>query len=245
MKVVAIVQARMGSTRLPGKVLADLGGRPLLEHVIRRVALSVLTDEVWVATTERKDDDILAALARETGASVFRGAESDVLGRYAGTAKAASADVCVRVTADCPLIDAEIVDRVIDAFLDAPAGADYASNRLKPGFPRGLDTEVFTVEALGIADREATLPFDRSHVTTYLYRHPERFRLLDVENDEDLSSWRWTVDEADDLRFVRAVIAALGPGERAGFREIRALLRRRPELLSINAHVIQKRIEDG
>lgn len=225
--------------------MADLGGRPILEHVVRRVGTCQRADEVWVATTERPEDDVLVALAERLGAGVFRGSESDVLARYVGAAKAAKAEACVRVTADCPLIDPEIVDRVIDSFLKAPGGIDYASNRLKPSFPRGLDTEVFTVEALGIAHLEAATSFDRSHVTTFLYRHPQRFRLLGVENDEDLSAWRWTVDEPDDLRFVREVVAALGPDEGVGFREVRDLLRQRPELLSINAHVVQKRIEEG
>lgn len=245
MKTVAIIQARMGSTRLPGKTMADLAGRPVLERVVNRTRRATLLDAVCVATTQRHEDDVVASLATELGVAVFRGSEADVLSRYVGAAKATGADTCVRVTADCPLIDPTIIDLVIQSFRDAQGGADYASNRLRATYPRGLDTEVFSSWALREADREAVEPFDRTHVTTFLYRTPGRFRLVGVENEENLSAWRWTLDEPDDLCFVREVYDALGPRDDFGAEDVKRLLLERPELAIINFHVRQKIIEEG
>jgi spore coat polysaccharide biosynthesis protein SpsF len=243
--IVAIIQARMRSTRLPAKVVADLAGRPILERVVRRTSRATRVNAVCIATTEGPEDDKLADLGAQLGVQVFRGSENDVLSRYVGAAEAARADVCVRITADCPLIDPDVIDRVISAFLDEPGEPDYASNRLRQTFPRGLDTEVFSLAALKVADREATASFERAHVTVFLYRHPERFHILGIEHTEDLSVWRWTVDESDDLRFVREVYAALGPDDAFGLPEIRDLLLQRPELPLINMHVRQKEIAEG
>ena len=245
MKVVAIVQARMGSTRLPGKVLADVAGRPILERVVKRVSRAGSIDEVCVATTRSPDDDVVADLAPRIGATAFRGSADDVLSRYAGAAAATAADVCVRVTADCPLIDPGVIDRVVGVFLDSRDPVDYVSNTQARTFPRGLDVEVFGVGALTRAAAEATLPFERAHVTAFMYRNPAAFRILQVEQAEDRSAWRWTVDEPADLEFVRAVYAALGPDDDFGFDEVEALLLERPELARINDHVRQKALEEG
>ena len=207
MTVTAVVQARMGSTRLPGKVLADLGGRPQLAVLLERLA-GAAVDEVVVATSDRPGDDPVAALARTLGRPVFRGSEADVLGRFAGAAAAYGADDVVRITADCPFTDPEIVDAVVARH--RATGADYTSNTLLRTFPDGLDVEVLRAEALHAAAARATAPAEREHVTPHLYRHPEDFRLAALLGDDRVGTARWTVDTADDLARVRRVVAALG-----------------------------------
>ena len=240
MKVVAITQARMGSSRLPGKVLMNLQGRPMLAHHVERVSRARLVNQVVVATTDRTSDDTIAAFCKDAGFDVFRGDEADVLSRYAGAAQAFSADVVVRVTSDCPLIDPEVIDRTIGLFLEKSPDIDYVSNRLVPSFPRGLDTEVFSRGALDKAAREATLPDDREHVTLYIWRQPNRFLLADLRNETDLSHLRWTVDEPADFELVSQIFAELWPSKpRFGLADCLDLLIRRPELLTINSHIQQ------
>ncbi len=239
MKVVAIVQARMGSDRLPGKVLADLDGQPMVERVLRRCdQIAGITDLV-VAIPDSPGDDALADHLRRRRRAVFRGPESDVLARYLRAAERYRADVVVRVTADCPFLDPDVSDMVIAAFLRG--AVDYASNTVERTFPRGLDTEVFSLDALRRAADEATDPADREHVTRYIWRHPQRYRLCQVRAEEDLSHHRWTVDTAEDLAFARAVFAELRPlGDRFRYRDVLRILSHRPELVAMNAHVAQK-----
>jgi len=187
MKIVAIVQARMGSTRLPGKVMLDLLGEPVLVRDVNRLRRSKMLDEIVIATTNLPADDLIVSLCKERGWKYSRGDESDVLDRYYQAARSCNADVIVRVTSDCPMIDPEVVDRVIRVFLDLP-GIDYVSNTLPPRtFPRGLDTEVMTFEALERAWTEDEDPKLLDHVTPYIYRNPEKFQTRSVLNERDLS----------------------------------------------------------
>lgn len=204
MSLLAIIQARHGSTRLPAKVLADIAGKPLLEHVIDRVRRCRHVQGVVLATTRLPEDDALQTLAVRLDVPVTRGDEEDVLARFALAAREHGASTIVRITADDPFKDPQVIDRVIEAFLES--GADYASNALEPSYPEGLDVEVISLEALLRADREATRPFEREHVTPYVWERPETFSLVNVRHEgPDLSRWRWTCDTAEDLAFARAV----------------------------------------
>ncbi len=243
MKVVAIIQARMGSTRLPGKVLAEVGGRSMLYRVCNRVGRAALVDQVVVATTLGPDDEQIVAECGRMRVSCFRGSAEDVLDRYHKAAGAYQADVVVRITADCPLIDPHVIDLVVCAFLQRRP--DYASNTLRRTWPRGLDTEVMTASALARACREAGRPYQRTHVTPYIYRHPRSFRLLPVTGPEDLGCNRWTVDWPEDLDFVRAVYRRLAAEETLSWRRVQRLLVREPALAELNRHVRQRLFVEG
>src|SRR5579871_1881320 len=193
---VAIIQARMASTRLPGKVLADIGGRPMLARVIDRVRAASTIDDVLVATSTSRADDAIEVLCREHRIAVFRGDENDVLDRYYRAAQATRADVVVRITADCPLHDPQVIDTVVSRF--DPSRFDYASNAVDRTYPDGLDVEVFSFQALERAWREAQWASEREHVTAFIWKHPDRFRLHHVCQATDLSAARWTVDEPSD-----------------------------------------------
>lgn len=243
MRTVAIVQAHMGSTRLPGKVLADIGGRTMLARVVERTRRARQVEDVVVAATLNSKDIPLLEEAKRLGVPTFRGSEEDVLARYVRCAQEQGADPIVRITSDCPLLDPKIVDRVIDAF--QASSCDYASNVLERTYPQGLDTEVIGRNALEQAEREAHEPWERVHVTQYIIRHPDRFRLVGVRADADLSRFRWTVDTAEDLAFVREVYARMAPRTDFGWREVLALLEREPELVELNRHVRQKAPQEG
>lgn len=247
MRVVAVIQARMGSTRLPGKVLKHLKGRTVLEHVIARVRAAPRIDEVVVATTTSPADDPLMALADAVGVRWLRGSESDVLSRYYQAAQAAGADVIVRITSDCPLLDPEVLNGMVERFLsyqEAEPPVDYLSNTLTRTYPRGLDVEVFTWAALVSAHREADKPYEREHVTPYLYQHPERFRLAEALGEQDLSQHRWTLDTPEDWALIERIYAALAT-EDAIFptRAVLDFLQANPALMALNAHVEQKKLE--
>jgi len=215
MTVVAIIQARMTSSRLPGKVLMDLAGRPMLDRVVRRAQAARRVDAVWVACTTGRADDPIARWCETNGVSVFRGSESDVLGRFVAAAEAAKAAIIVRLTADCPLLDPAVIDATIAALDEAGGSCDYAANVLERSYPRGLDTEVFTRDALDRMDRIGTSAAAREHVTIPArLEAPEAFRVRSVRAEVDASDLRWTVDTADDLAFVRRVYQALELGER-------------------------------
>jgi glutamate-1-semialdehyde aminotransferase/spore coat polysaccharide biosynthesis protein SpsF (cytidylyltransferase family) len=229
----AVIQARMNSARLPKKVLLDIAGRPMFARVVERVQRARRLDSVLVATTDGEADDAVAAFCRETGIPCFRGSEADVLDRYCQAARFLKADVVVRVTADCPLIDPVVIDRVIERYL--AGDCDYATNTLRYTYPDGLDVEVFSFAALERAWREARLPSHREHVTEYL-RTSGAFCLAGVENERDLfqENLRWTVDDERDLQFVRAVYDALGKGKHFLMNDVLELLNRCPELRAIN-----------
>lgn len=234
-RTTAIIQARMGSSRLPGKVLADLVGAPVLARMIERLRVARTLARIVVATTDGAADAPVRELAVSLGVGCFSGSEDDVLARYVGAATAFRADPIVRLTADCPLIDPALVDRCVEAFAERP-GCDYAS--LGGEFPDGLDTEVVSARALARADAEATLPSEREHVTPYVWRQPTVFEAVTVVFPRRLGGRRWTVDEPRDLEFVRAVYARLyRPGLVFGWADVEALLGREPELAGINAGI--------
>ncbi|HMF11340.1 MAG TPA: NTP transferase domain-containing protein, partial [Gemmataceae bacterium] len=229
MRAVAIVQARMNSTRLPGKALADLAGRPVLWHVVQRVRRAVRVDEVVVATSTSAADDSLHEFCVRDNIPVFRGSVNDLLDRYYLAARAHVADVIVRITGDCPLIDPSVIDRVLETY--AGGEYDYVSNVIHYTYPDGLDVEALSMSALARAWREATKPSEREHVTTYL-RFSNRFRTLNVAHEPDLSQLgsRWSIDEPCDLEFVRQIYAELADRPTFGMYDVLELLGRKPGL---------------
>jgi spore coat polysaccharide biosynthesis protein SpsF len=243
MKIVAIVQARMGSSRLPQKVLKDLGGATVLDRVLNRLGRSRLIQESWVATTTEPTDDAIVEHCERSQRNVFRGSEQDVLDRYYRAAQHVDAAAVVRITSDCPVIDPEVTDATIRAFLDQHA--DYASNVRVRTYPRGLDTEVMTVNALERAWREARQPHQREHVTPYIYENPAEFKLHGIENDTDCSRHRWTLDTPEDLEFLQAVYARFGSRDDFGWREVLELVETDPSLADINRHIAQKAVHEG
>jgi spore coat polysaccharide biosynthesis protein SpsF len=228
--VLAVLQARMSSTRLPGKVMADVAGAPMILRQIERLRRSRRLDRILVATSTDPSDDGLAAMLDLHGVPVHRGPLDDVLARYEGALKAHPTEILARLTADCPLADPEVIDAVVDLLISR--GLDYAANTpARRTYPKGLDVEVMRAAALLQAAREANAPYEREHVTPYLYRHPELFAQAFVSQAADEGEVRWTVDRPDDLEFVRQVYGALYPGKPAfGSEEVRAFVRSRPDL---------------
>lgn len=246
MQAVAIIQARMGSTRLPGKVLELVEGRTVLGHTIGRARAIRGLDEVVVATTRLERDDAVVTESERHGARSWRGSEDDVLSRYLGAARESGADVIMRITSDCPLLDPELSSGVLSALLSALAAGDpvdYASNSLVRRNPRGVDTEAFTRAALERAAEQATAAREREHVTLYMYEHPDAFRLLSIPGEHDHAHHRWTVDTPEDLQLVREVYARLAPdhGLLFGMQPVLDLLVREPWIARINQHVEQKK----
>lgn len=229
-----IIQARMGSSRLPGKMTVPLvDGEGALQILLRRLAGSRFGGSVVVATTTIAEDDVLAALCQRLAVPCYRGSPDDVLGRYYSAYLAhGPARAIVRLTGDCPLHDPEVIDCVIERFFED--GADYAANVITPTWPDGLDVEVFSPELLETMWREARLPSEREHVTQFVYNHGERFRMVNVANEADLSDRRWTLDEPEDLEFIRAVLAKLKGGP-WGYRDVLRVLAAKPELAALNA----------
>jgi len=244
--VVAIIQARMGSSRLPGKVLMPIGEVPMLHRVVVRTRRARLIGRVVVATTTDPGDDAVAAYCREKGFPCFRGDPVDVLDRYYQTAKYFNASTVVRLTADCPLIDPQVIDRTVSAFIDSQV--DFAANRLPPPWKRttpiGMDTEVVSFLALARAWREAKEKFEREHVMPYLYDVEGRFRILLVDHDPDLGHLRLTVDTAEDLALIRKIYQQFGNADDFSLTEILGLLEKHPEYLQINAEVSHKSFTD-
>ena len=242
MKIVAIVQARMGSTRLPGKVLMDLAGQTVLECVVRRTQLSRLVREVRIATTTLKSDDPILNEGLRLGVPVSRGSEEDVLDRYWQASQECGATAIVRITSDCPLIDPEVIDQTIQVFHDRQA--DYACNCRPRTYPRGLDAEVFTADALGQAWEHAQKPHEREHVTPYFYENPGLFRLASLKGKTDYSQFRWTLDTPEDLMLLRAIYARFPGRTNFSWREAIELVKSEPALSSINQHVRQKQLQE-
>lgn len=234
MNVVTIIQARMGATRLPGKMMKEIAGQPVIAQVFERARLSKRARDVWLATTTNHADDVLARWAVEHNIKCYRGSENDVLDRYYQAAKLAKAEIIIRVTGDCPLIDPAVIDTVIDEFL---AGEyDYVSNVHPPTFPDGMDTEVVSFAALERAWQEAKLQSEREHVTPYIWKHSEWFKLKNVSYHVDLSRHRWTLDTPEDLVFLERVIGACQKrGGQCGLDEVLAIVNERPDWQAINA----------
>lgn len=241
-RCVVIVQARMRSTRLPGKVLMNVGGEPMLGLILRRLSRSERADQIVVATSEEPADDPIASYVDSARLPTWRGSEHDVLDRLRNAAVAHGAEIVVRITADCPLVDPALVDRLV-AKLDEDATADFASTSITRSWPRGVDVEVSTTATLDRAWREASEDFERVHVFPYVYRHPELFRIVEVQCDRDLSHWRWTVDTPADLEMIRRLIDIVGDPY-VTFDETARVFAAHPELLEINASVRQKELRE-
>ncbi len=240
-RIWSVVVARMGSERLRGKSMAELAGQPAFAHIVERLRRSRHLDGIVLATTMNPEDDLLRDCAARMGVPCFRGSAEDVLGRTLNAARSVRADIIVDITGDCPLVDPTIVDRVIEAFLaDRP---DYAANVFPPTYPNGMDVQVYPVSVLAEVDGLTRDPADREHGTLYIYEHPDRYRLLNVEAPPH-QRWpelRLTLDTPDDYAFISAVYAALAPAkEEFGLDDVLAYLRAHPELLDLNKHVVQK-----
>jgi spore coat polysaccharide biosynthesis protein SpsF len=236
------IQARMGSTRLPGKVLEPLAGRPAVVRVLERVARTPGLDGVALLTSDTPGDEPLRQMGAELGVPVVAGSHDDVLDRFHLAARQLDAGVILRVTADCPLVDPDVLGELLALFRDTP-GLDHAavatgSMAARAGlrrYPDGLDGEVLGAATLALAWEEARDPYEREHVTPFVWRRPERFNLAVLEASEDLGAERWTIDRAADLAFVRAVYERLDDRESFGYRDVLELLAREPELRELNA----------
>ncbi len=232
--ILGILQARLSSRRLPGKVLKPILGRPMLERQLERLRRSRRMDGLVVATSTDPSDDAIAVLCRSLGVECFRGSLEDVLDRFYRAALRHSPRAAVRLTADCPLADPDVIDRLVE--LHAAGGYDYTSNTLVRTYPDGLDAEVVALACLEVAWREAALSSEREHVTPFIYNHPQRFRLGNLAQPADLSHLRWVVDEPEDLAFVSAIYEALYPGNTAFVTaDVLALLADRPEIAAMMA----------
>ena len=239
MRIVAIIQARMGSSRLPGKILMLLSGKPVLLHVIERVRLAGVFDEVVVATTNRDIDDETAEFADTHGVTVIRGDEYDVLSRYGMAAKVTNADLIMRITADCPLIDPDILHDMVERY--QAAGAALVTNARVRTFPRGLDAELFSKAALDIMLSEAQLPEEREHVTPFLYANPDRFDIIDHIASVDNSDLRLTLDTKEDFDLLQRIFGSTQYPEQLRLDDVLTLLSANSKWLTINAHIEQKK----
>ncbi|MXQ54255.1 cytidylyltransferase domain-containing protein [Shimazuella alba] len=246
MKIVAIIQARMGSTRLPGKILKEVLGRPLLEYQIERVRKSRFIHQIVIATTNKESEQPIIDLCNRLSVAYHRGSEQDVLLRYWEAAMRYKATVVVRLTSDCPLIDPKIIDASITKYLSKINLYDYVSNTIERTFPRGLDVEVMSMKALDQANREARNIVHREHVTPYIYLHPDKFTLGSVKNPLDVSSYRLTVDTKEDFQLIKRLIHYFSDKkiESVTFEDIICLLQKKPEWNLINSHIEQKKLED-
>lgn len=232
--ILAIVQARTSSSRLPGKVMLPVHGAPMLLRQIERVRRSTALDSIVIATSDQSEDDPVADLAPQAGVDHFRGSLDDVLDRYYRAAERYSPDHVVRITGDCPLIDWNVIDGCVQFMIDG--AYDYASNTLRPTWPDGLDVEAMTFDALRTAWEQGRGIVEREHVTQFIHRHPDRFRLGSYESARDLSDLRWTVDEPEDLEFVRQVYDALYPANAAfTYEDVLGLIESRPDIALLNA----------
>jgi len=236
MKKVVIIQARMTSTRLPGKVLMDLAGKPMLEQQLKRLQLCKMVDDIVVATTTNSTDDPVVDVAKKADCRSFRGSEHDVLSRYVGAAESVDADVVIRITSDCPLIDPENTDAVIAELINHASECDYTSNTLVRTYPRGLDVEAFFQDALLRMDRLSTSPVWREHVTLSARTgFKDYFLLRSIEDTENNSDLRWTVDAPSDLELVRRIYEGLDLSSKCRpYREVLAYVRANPELCTLN-----------
>ena len=245
-RVICIIQARMGSSRLPGKVLKDICGQPMLAWVVERARMAKHIDEVVLATTTDPDDDAVAAFCRDHHIECFRGDVFDVLNRYYQTALHYQADIIVRLTGDCPLVDPQLIDQVVAVLQTRKL--DFAANRLPPPYKRtypiGLDVEVVTMQALTDAWQHAELKMEREHVMPYMYDGAKTFKTFVVDAETDHGAQRWTVDTPQDLEFVREIAKRLDCRKDFTWLDVLALVQAHPELTAINADVHHKSFKD-
>lgn len=244
-KTVIIHQARMSSTRLPGKVMLEILGKPLLAHSLERLSKVRLANKVIVATSTNPKDDTIEEFCKDFGVEVFRGSEENVLDRFYFAAKKFSSDHIVRTTADCPIIDPKIVEDVISLYFTEGQDYDYASNFIKRSYPLGMSAECFSKEGLETVYRKASQDYEKSHVTPYFYLHPEEFHLASLESPVDLSLQRWTVDTPEDFEFVKNIISSLQEREDPySMGTVLKILDENPEWLNINRHIRQKELKE-
>jgi spore coat polysaccharide biosynthesis protein SpsF len=240
---VAIIEARMTSTRLPGKIMLPIFGKPMLELLIERLKRATMLDQIIVATTNNLTDDVVESLTHKLGVGCFRGSEEDVLSRVLGAAHAFSTGAIVEITGDCPLIDPFIVDRVIRIYHEK--GYDYVSNTLKRTYPRGMDTQVFSTTVLEEAARRTDDPVDHEHVSLFIYEHPEIFSLFNVVSNLPEKYWdiRLTVDTEEDFQLIKAIFEELYPQNPAfTLGDVMNLLEKRKDLLELNRNIRQKKV---
>lgn len=241
-KIVAVIQARMNASRLPGKVLKDIAGKPMLEWVVSRVKQSQKVNEIVVATTTDPSDDAIEEFCKTIGAACFRGSAFDVLDRYYQAARIHKADVIVRITADCPLLDPVLIDDVIEEL--QTKSLDFAANRLPPPwkrtYPLGLDVEVCRMKAFEKAWKEAEKPFEREHVMPYFYDQEGRFKISVINTDKAYPDQRWTVDTPEDLEVMRKAYGHFKDIKKFGWKDVLQFFEKHPEIGQINAGVSQK-----
>ena len=237
MSVNAIIQARCGSTRFPNKVFADINGKPLLWHVIDRLKHAKMIDDIIVATTNNSKDDSILSWCNENNVKCFRGSEDDVLNRYYCASVAFPSEYVVRITADDPFKEPSVIDDVISKLLED--GLDLVTNNYPPSFPEGLDCEAFSFSVLELMEKSAKDVFEREHVTQFVYRHPDRFKIGNIVSEKDLSSLRWTIDNKEDYQMVKAIYANRKSGSKGILlmKEILEILDENPEIKLINADV--------
>lgn len=241
MKTVAIIQARMTSTRLPGKVLKNVLGKPLLGYQLERVGRCRTIDETVVATTVNATDDKVVEFVEGEGLRTWRGSEADVLSRYAGAAEMADADLVVRLTADCPLVDPALVDKVVETLRDSEPSLDFVSNMTPRTLPRGLDAEGIRSTALMAAHHEASARQEREHVTPFLYNNKDRFACRYLLHDPPIEGHRWTVDHPEDFELVRRILEALYPvNPTFTYQDVLALLEQHQDWPLINRGVYER-----
>jgi spore coat polysaccharide biosynthesis protein SpsF len=242
LKVSAIIQARMGSSRLPGKVMKKVNGKPLLEYQIERVLRSKYIDQVIVATTTEEIDNSIVSFCAEREIDCVRGSEKDVLGRYYNASMKYLSDLVIRLTSDCPLMDPEVIDLVITTYLNNRENVDYVSNTLQRSYPRGMDVEIFSSALLHEINTFATKDFEREHVTPYIYQN-EMYKIIQVVSEEDNSNHRWTVDTTEDFLLIQEIISSLyTKNPEFTIADILNLFDERPELVLINQHIEQKKL---
>ena len=238
MNTVALVQARMGATRLPGKVMMDLAGKPVLQHVVERVQASKLIDEVIVVTSFHVRDIPIVEWCSAWKIRVFCGSELDVLDRFYQAAKLLSYNTIVRITADCPLMDPDVIDLVVTEF--SQGNVDYVNNSANETWPDGLDVEVFQFSALEYAWEHARLPSEREHVTSYLYNNPTKFSIKIIDHTPSLTGMRWTLDQKEDYEFISRVYFELAQHKGIfGMKHVLSLLQQKPELQGINNTIVR------
>lgn len=231
--ILAIIQARMSSSRLAGKVLKNIVGKPMIHHQIDRVKNSKFVDEIVLGTSTDPSDDDLANSCRQYGVTVFRGDLTDVLDRFLRCAQSYRADHVLRLTGDCPIIDWEVIDLIVEKHLKEDN--DYTSNTLEATYPDGLDVEIMKSATLEVAWNNAQLPSEREHVTPYIYKNPEKFKLGCLKNNIDLSALRWTVDELEDFIFVTNIYEALYPNKQKFLmQDVLSFLKEHPDISKIN-----------
>lgn len=243
MKTVAIIEARMTSTRLPGKIMIPVLGKPLLELLVERLKRAKLLNQIVIATTQNSSDDVVEQLAHRLGVGCFRGSEEDVLDRVLRAARTYNVDIIVEVTGDCPLMDPIILDQIIHTY--QTKNVDYVSNILERTYPRGMDIQIFSTAVLEKVSRLTNDPIDHEHVSLYIHEHPEIFTLANVKSDLPENKWdiRLTVDTQEDFQLIKAIFDSLYPrNPEFTLHEILDLLEKRKELLNLNQNIQQKKV---